>query len=74
MRYLAAAAAVVVAISGQAATTNHFLPARLVEGPPPDSPGQQIVAVAPDRLSASERQRMRVPPLRRPSHDDDPGR
>jgi len=44
MRYLAASAAVVVAISGQAATTNHFLPARLVQGPPPDPPGQQIVA------------------------------
>jgi len=43
MRYLAAAAAVVMAMSGQGAPTNPYLPARLVEGPAPAPPGQQIV-------------------------------
>jgi len=43
MRYLAAAGAVVVAMSGQGATTDQYLPPRLVEGPAPAPPGQQIV-------------------------------
>ena len=41
MRYLAAAAVAVV-LSGQAAT-DQYLPPRLIEGPAPAPPGQQIV-------------------------------
>jgi len=40
---MAAAAAVVVAMSGQGAATDQYLPPRLVEGPAPAPPGQQIV-------------------------------
>jgi TonB family protein len=43
MRYLAAAAAVVVAIGAQGAGTNQYRPPRLVDGPSPAPPGQQIV-------------------------------
>jgi TonB family protein len=43
MRYLVAAAALLVMTTGQAGPTEPYVPARLVEGPAPAPPGQQIV-------------------------------